>query len=322
MLRGILIAISLVMSVLLMTSCSNSPKKLQNVGMLVESEIKDNPWNEKGFLGLETIKQTYDINVYVKENINTSLEVEKAVDELTNNGVNLVFGHGPVYGKYFSELAKYYPDVHFVYFNGNYSDHNITSLNINPHAVGFFSGMIAGEVTEEDEIGVIAAYEWQPELEGFFEGVKYNNPDAHVHMDFVNDREEDDVALKMYETMEEESIDVVFPMGIEFSEQIVRVATSEGNYAIGYIEDQSYIDKDLVLTSTVHHVEQLYEQAALSFEKGTLQGGVYTYDLSDDIITLGQMSPDIEEDFIEELNQAIEMYIEMNILPNEQEMVK
>ncbi|HLQ72613.1 MAG TPA: BMP family ABC transporter substrate-binding protein [Bacillota bacterium] len=308
-----------IISTTLLISCSKGPANIQNVGMILETEIKDHPWNEKGYIGLERIKRAYQVNVYVKENIQTSLEVERAVDDLTSSGVNLIFGHGPTYGKYFSQLSRHYPDTHFVYFNGNFSDVNVTSLNIDPHAIGFFSGMIAGEMTASNEIGMIGAYEWQPELEGFFEGVKYANEDANVHMDFVNNNDEANIALSMYENMAKKDIDVIFPIGDSFSETVIRQATNDGLYAMGYMEDQSYINEHLVLTSTIHHVEDLYEYAARSFERGKLQGGIYTFDFAEEAVSFGQFSDDIPEDVISNVEQAVEMYIELNTLPNERE---
>src|SRR5699024_6870452 len=128
-----------------------------------------------------------NIDIYLKENINSEHAIIHAVDELVDDGATLIFGHGNFYGKYFNELAKEFSDIHFVYFNGGYHADNLTSLNFDSHAMGFFSGMIAGRMSESNQIGIIAAHEWQPEIEGFYEGVKYENPHSKVHIDFVND---------------------------------------------------------------------------------------------------------------------------------------
>lgn len=315
-----LLTIILLISLLggtVLTSCSSYHQKLQNVGMLLESELQDQPWVKKGNQGLESIKDQYDVEIYLKENVKTELDVIKAVDELVEEGVNLIFGHSSGYGKHFIEISRDYPEVHFVYFNGSLSTNNVTSLNLNSHAMGFFSGMLAAKMSTTKQIGVIATYEWQPELEGFYEGVKYENADVNVHMNFLNARNEEEVVLDMYESMREKKIDVVYPIGDAFSNDVIEQASKDGIYAIGYVEDQLYIDNQTVLTSTIQHVDKLYEFAAKKFNSKKLQGGVLIFDFREGMISLGEFSPDVSAEFEESIKNDIDEYIETNILPNE-----
>ena len=83
--------------------------------------------------------------------------------------------------------------------NGGYFDENITSLNFNSHAMGFFGGLVAIRMTKTNQVGIIAAYEWQAEIEGYYEGVKYQDPTTRVHVNFVNDWNNKDAALSVYE---------------------------------------------------------------------------------------------------------------------------
>src|SRR5699024_2421464 len=106
--------------------------------------------------------------------------------EFVQKGVNLIFGHSHLYGKYFMDIAELYPDVHFVYFNGKSYADNVTSLNFNPYAVAFFGGMVAGEMTSSNHVGIIAAYEWQAEIEGFNEGVKYKKGGEKLNINNLN----------------------------------------------------------------------------------------------------------------------------------------
>ncbi|WP_164669479.1 BMP family ABC transporter substrate-binding protein [Virgibacillus doumboii] len=292
---------------------------LQKAGMLVEGSIHDQPWEKKGYEGLLQISEELDVEVYYKEDIQTKQEVTEAVDELVNKGVNLIFGHSSTYGKFFKDISEAYPDVHFVYFNGGQFGEDVTSLNFNSHAMGFFGGMVAGKMTSTNQVGVIGAYEWQPEIEGFYEGVKYQNPEAEVQFKYVNSWSGENIALKMYEQMLDSNVDVMYPTGDTYSEPVIEQAKKDGIYAIGYVSDQNSIAENTVLTSTVQHVEKLYVLTAEKFNDGELRGGVLTYDFQDEVISMGKYSPEVPEDFQDKVEDAVEEYKETGLLPNERE---
>lgn len=318
MLKKIQVIFFLAISFLLLSGCGNVEQgKIQRVGLLVENSIQEETWAKRGYEGLLNIGDTYNVDVYYKEGIKTEQETIRAVDEFVRNGVNLIYGHSSIYGKYFIDIANAYPDVHFVYFNGGYRANNVTSLNFNAHAMGFFGGMVAGEMTKTNQVGIIAAYEWQPEIEGFYEGVKYQNQEASVYMNVVNDWDDKDIALDMYEKMRSKNADVIYPTGDSFSSKVIQQAGRDQIYAIGYVRDQSDIDKSAVLTSTMQDVGRLYEWTAEQFNKGKLKGEVITFDFQDEAISLGKFNPDIPEDFQKMIQEDIDNYIETGLLPNE-----
>ncbi len=304
--------------VFLFTSCNSlGEEKIQKVGMLVENSINDQTWGNKGYKGLLEIREEFDVDVYFKEEVKTEQEVDRAVQEFANKGVNLIFGHSSIYGKMFDNISKSYPDIHFVYANGGYSNDNLTSLNFSSHAMGFFGGMVAGEMTKTNKVAIIAAYEWQPEIEGFYEGVHFQNPNAEVLMNFVNSWDNKERALELYNQMNKKDADVFYPAGDAFSVSVINQVKSDGNYAIGFVTDQAELGGKTVLTSTVQHVDQLYLLAAKQFNKGELKGGIFTYDFGDDVITMGEFSEEVPKPFRKKLKESINEYIESGLLPNE-----
>ncbi|MFC4559305.1 BMP family ABC transporter substrate-binding protein [Virgibacillus kekensis] len=321
MLRQLHIIILFAVTILLLSGCSDffDEGNIQRVGMLVENSVHDEPWAQKGYKGLQAISEEFEVDVFFKENIQTEQDLREAVEDLSNRGVNLIFGHSSTYGKFFEDISASYPSIHFVYFNGGYFGEDLTSLNFNSHAMGFFGGMVAGKMTESNQVGIIGAYEWQPEIEGFFEGVKYQNPDAEVHFNYVHSWNDKKKALKQYKEMREKGVDVFYPTGDIYSEAIIKQAAEDGVYAIGYVTDQADIDKKTVLTSTVQHVEDLYVLIAEQFNEGELRGGVMTFDFQDEVISLGKFSPDVPEDFREKVMDEVEAYKDTGLLPNERQ---
>jgi transcriptional activator of comK gene len=304
---------------LLISGCQSSENQgnLYKAGMIVEGSIEDTPWNKKGYDGLLAIDKKYNIDVEVVENVKSTEEISKAVGELVNEGVNLIYGHSSTYGETFYELSRNFKEVHFVYFNGNYYSSNLTSMTFNSNAMGFFAGMLASEMSATNEVGIIAAYQWQPEIEGFYEGVKYQNPNTNVNMEFIYDWNDSDAAINAYQKMKSRGVDVFYPAGDAFNEKIIKQASNDNVYAIGFVTDQFKVEPDTVLTSTVQHVDQLYVLAADMFNKGNLPGQIMSFDFKDDYITLGEYSPNVPRYFQKKLNESIEQYKETGLLPNQ-----
>lgn len=303
---------------LLLTSCSNySNGNIQKVGMLTEGTIEEHAWVKEGYEGLKNITDEYDVDLLNKEYITTEEEIRDAVNDLAQKGVNLIFGHSSNYGKSFFEISKIYPEVHFVYFNGTYYNDNLTSLNFNSHAVGFFAGMLASEMSETNEVGIIASYQWQPEIEGFYEGAKYKNNEVNVQMDFIYDWNDTSVALDMYEQMKNKDVDVFYPAGDAFSEEIIQQASEDHLYAIGLVSDQQSVNRNTVLTNTVQNIADLYIMAAEEFNKGQLSGDIITFDFKDEVLSFGEFSPDVPQPLQDEIMEAVENYKETGLLPNQ-----
>ncbi|UJL47617.1 BMP family ABC transporter substrate-binding protein [Virgibacillus sp. NKC19-16] len=319
MLKKMISLFTVTFVLIILSGCSDyfDTGQIQNVGMLVDSSIDNQAWAEKGYEGLQNIGEKYEVDVSYEENVTTEQETMEAVDTFVEDGVNLIFGHSNIYGAHFANIASTYPDVHFVYFNGGYVDENVTSLNFDSHAMGFFAGMVAGEMTETDQIGMIADYEWQPEIEGFYEGVNYQNPAAEVQVDFNSDWNDTNTAPEIYGEMRDDEVDIFYPTGDAYSTDIIEQAEEDGLYAIGYVSDQSEIAESTVLTSTVQHVDKLYELVAEEFNAESLGGSIMTFDFQDELISLGQFSPDVPEYFQNEVKEAVEEYVNNGLLPNQ-----
>ncbi|WP_255437576.1 BMP family ABC transporter substrate-binding protein [Thalassobacillus sp. CUG 92003] len=301
----------------IMTGCSKSSGEgeVQSVGMLVESTIHDQAWGEQGYQGLLNIKEEYGVSVYFKEGIKNQQQTNKAVKEFVDNGVNVVFGHSSTYGNHFKELEQVYPEVHFIYFNGGYSSDNVSSVNFTGTAMGFFGGMVAGGMSQKDHVGLIAAYEWQPEVEGFYEGVKYQNPDAQVDISFVNNWDNTEKALIHYRNMEENGADVIYPAGDSFNIPVIHEVQEDGHFAIGYVSDQAALGERTVLTSTVQHVDKVYLLIMKKIVNDNLPGSTMDFGFQQDAISMGQFSPEVPKELEQKVDEAVSTYKQTGDLP-------
>lgn len=308
------------LSLLLLGACGQpvTAGKLKKVGLLVPDTINDQVWGTKGYKGMLKIQSQFNIDVYYKEGMNTQAVVVRAVKELDQKGVNLIFGHGAEYAEYFNNISKDYPSIHFVSFNGDAKNLNTTSLDFKGHAMGFFGGMTAAHMSKTHKIGVIAAYEWQPEVEGYYEGAMNENKDTNVEIQYVGNWDDKKKANKLLDNMLKEGVDVVYPAGDGFNVPVIEKMKEKGLYVIGYVSDQSDLGESTVLTSTIQQVDTLYELVANQYADGKLKSGNLSFDFKDDVITLGKFSPKVDKEFIKKVNHDIKNYKKTGKLPNQE----
>ncbi|MGD6875364.1 BMP family ABC transporter substrate-binding protein [Bacillus infantis] len=319
MLRFVKFISPILLLLLVLSSCGQaSPRgELKKAGLLVPDTINDQVWGTKGYKGMLKIQSKFDVDVFYKEGMNSLPVVERAVREYAQKGVNLIFGHGNEYALYFNEISDEYPDIHFVSFNGDANNENTTSLNFEGYAMGYFAGMLAAEMSATNKVGVMAAFEWQPEVEGFYEGAIYQNEDAEVEIRYVGEWDNEQRALELLDVMARNHSDVIYPAGDGFNVPVIEKVKEMGLYAIGYISDQSDLGESTVLTSTIQHVDALYELVAERMNNGELKSGNLSFDFDDGVISLGKYSPDVDPNYRDELNSSIERYKETGKLPGQ-----
>jgi len=307
----------ILLCLLLLGACGETKTtgKLQKVGLLVPETVNDQVWGTKGYKGMLKIQSKFNVDVFYKEGMISQAVVERAVAEFQQKGVNLIFGHGSEYAEYFNNISKDYPEIHFVSFNGDAKNPNTTSLNFKAHAMGFFGGMVAAHMSKTNKVGVLAAYEWQPEIEGFYQGALAENKQTSISIEYVGNWDDEKKAIQLANQMLESGVDVVYPAGDGFNVPVIEQVKGQGAYVIGYVSDQSDLGGSTVLTSTIQQVDTLYEKVAEQYNDEKLQSGNLSFDFQDNVISLGKFSPLVSKEFIGKMNKHIEKYKETGKLP-------
>lgn len=290
-------------------------EKLEKAGLLVSDTINDQVWGTSGYKGILKIQDKYGVDIFYKENINSQALADRAVEEFSHKGVNIIFGHGKEYADYFNKIASDYPDIHFVSFNGSATKKNTTSLKFEAHAMGFFGGMTAAHASTTGKIGIIATYRWQPEVKGFVEGARFEKKSIQTVIEYVDGWDDSEKALQLLDEMMAEGVDVVYPAGDSYNVPVIEKLKAKGLHAIGYVSDQSDLGNETVLTSTVQHVDDLYLLAAEQFLQGKLKSGNLHFDFADGVISVSPFSSDVDKAFQNKVNGYIEQYIKTGKLP-------
>nr|TXF85934.1 BMP family ABC transporter substrate-binding protein [Alkalicoccus halolimnae] len=300
----------------LINGCSGQQEEEPAVGMLMTYGVEDQEWNQQGYNGVMQLQEQLNADVHVKEHIDSFSEAEEAVETLEEEGVTLLFGHGAVYADIFMNIKDDYEHIHFVAFNEHVSGSNITSVQFDGYAMGYFAGMIAAEQSETGSVASIAAYPYQPEVRGFAEGAAAHGAEAALR--FTGSWVDDEEAQLLFDEVTAGGSDIVYPAGDGFHEGIIEKAREQNIFTVGYL-NEDFKEESTVLTSTIQHVEELYIQVAEAYVQGDLESGNHVYDFEDELISLAPFSPEMDEEAVRRVTEAVEYYKETGLLPFEQE---
>ncbi|MFC4735326.1 BMP family ABC transporter substrate-binding protein [Bacillus daqingensis] len=305
---------------LITTACASAEERdRMEVGLLLTHPIEEQEWNRQGYEGVLQLQSDYDAEVHVMEGITNFEETAEAVEQLADEGVNLLFGHGSIYSDMFLQLNNDYEDIHFISFNESASAENVSSMHFEGYAMGYFAGMLAAEQSVSGHIAVIGAFPYQPEVQAFAEGARWHDPDIQVSARMTESWIDDHAAVHYLDELADEHADVFYTAGDGFSEAAIERAADRGVHVIGYVTDQSSVSQETVLTSTLQHVEELYLTAADRFLNGTLEPGRHSFDFADGAISFAPFGPAVEEETKEWINEMVQSYAEDGKLPHESE---
>lgn len=289
--------------------------EINSVGFIFPDSINDQTWGTEGYKAVLDIVQEYDSNFYIQENIDNEEKTKLVLNELLDRDVSIIYGQGSMYEKVFNDYAQKYPDVHFVFTNGVSKHKNVSALNIEAYSMGFFAGYLASRESKSHKIGVIGAFDYQPEIKGFMDGAYYENKKTIIQASFMKTWEYNIDVGVITKKMIENDVDVFYPAADGINSEVMGIIKEYDRKAIGYITDQSYLG-DFVLASTVQDISKLYQDIAREYSEGRLAGGTKFYGMEDKISELHGYSPLVSSSTIEKMDRLIEAYKRTDKLPN------
>lgn len=231
----------------------------------------------------------------------------------------MIIGHGNEYSEIFNLISEDYPKTQFITVNGGKPQaDNVTNVTFKGEAMGFFGGMTAAHMSKTKKIGILATYDWQSEVDGFIKGAKYQDEHVQVLAEFVENWDDADKAVNLYQKLKKQGVDVVYPAGDGYNIPVIEQIKTDNLSAIGYVTDQSNLGSHTVLTSTVQHVDKAYSIIAKKFNEGKLnEQGEYSFDFKEGVIEMGKFSSTIDRAFVKDIEKDIANYKKTGKLPNE-----
>ncbi|MDT8861573.1 BMP family ABC transporter substrate-binding protein [Alkalihalobacillus sp. MEB130] len=228
------------------------------VTILTSDQVIDQSWGSLAYKGQLKIEELFPVEVTLYSELETDDSITQSVIESIENEAKVIIGHGREFSDIFTAFAPRYADIQFVTLHGTTEHNNQTVYTFNQGEIEYIAGIAAALKTTSNKVGLIDAFEARDRKPQFENALKEYLPDSSFYYKVVNSREDGKRAVQLVKELIEEGVDVIYSRGNAYNRDVIEYAKNHDIYVIGYLDDQSYIAEDLILTSVMNDVSQAY----------------------------------------------------------------
>lgn len=258
-----------------------------SVAMVLVGPINDAGWNESAYKGLILAEKRFGVVTAYSENVPLA-DFETVFADYAGKGYDLVIGHGFEFVDPAKNVAPDFPDTQFAVVNGTESQApNFSSFRFKTYETGFIAGMVAGLITESNNVGMIGGAKY-PHIEAAAENYRVAaelvNPGCKVQTAYVGNWTDVAKGKEMALAMIDAGADVLTGNANQVTLGIIDAAVSRGIQAVGYIDDQYNVAPDTIFVSAIQSVQKM---VAVIIEKAindTLNPEFYLLGMAEGVI--------------------------------------
>jgi basic membrane lipoprotein Med (substrate-binding protein (PBP1-ABC) superfamily) len=232
----------------------------------------EEPWPSIIHAALNAEKDAGNIDYRFQDNIGYKGDMDKVIrKEIEENKPNIIMGDAFGNEEIVAKAAKDNPDVAFVFgMPGGPANPNLSVFDNWIHEPAYLSGLIAGKLTENNKIGVVAAMpipEVNRIVNGFIQGAKETNPDVDVSVSYINSFFDPAQAKEAALAQVAAGADVLFAERFG----VIEAAKEKGIPAFGAMKDQNELAPDTVVTGPVWDMRPTVQYIVDQVKKGAYQ---------------------------------------------------
>jgi basic membrane protein A and related proteins len=226
---------------------------------------------------------------------------------------DLSVGVGFLLTEAMTEVANQYPDKNFLLIDSLSEAPNVLGVIFRENEGAFLSGVLAGLMTESNQLGVVAGQKIPPVVRyvvGFEAGAKSINPDAEVVVAYAYTFSDPALGKELTLAQYNQGVDIAFPVagatGIGSFEAAKELGA--GHWVIAADTDQSQLGAEYQLGVSEKGVDTALFLAAQQVVDGTFEGGEQSLGLAEDGVGLGhphESVPQVVLDTVAAYQQAI-----------------
>jgi basic membrane protein A len=275
------------------------------VGFIHISDPSDGGYTYNHDKGTQKMKEKLglrDDQIINKFNISEDAACETAINELIEEGCNIIFATSFGFGDYMLAAAKEHPEVQFAHASGYYAAgsglKNFHNYFGNIFEARYLSGIAAGLKTKTNKLGYVTAMPFAECISGFtgfYLGAKSVNPDVTMDVMYTNSWNDPTKEGQVAQALIDGGCDVIGQHADSTATQTT--AEANGVWGVGYNSDMREAAPNATLTSAVWDwsiyltmaVEKVVkgEEIPTDFSGGLKEGVVNVSPLNDAIVEAG-----------------------------------
>lgn len=284
------------------------------VTILTSDQIVDQSWGSLAYMGQMKIEDHFHVDTTLYSELTSDEKIEEAVKQALEAGSDLMIGHGREFSDVFTSLAYENPESSFVTIHGTSKHPNQAVYTFDKGKIDYFVALAATLKTETNKIGIIDAENDRDYYTYFEEGLSHYLPESQFFYNAVGSRDDSETAVAIMDDFLAKGVDVIYTKGNAFNQEIIEHAQKNNTYIIGYLDDQSYMARDLVLTSVLNDVAQAYMVIMEDFfSEDGIESGLNVLDESHGVYKLAPFGPMYSEQDLNYIEEQFEKFYSVEI---------
>jgi len=249
--------------------------------------INDHGWSNAHDDGRKALEQALgaQIETAYTENVPETADSQRVFEDYARKGFDVIYGTSFGFMDYMLEAAKSFPNVKFDHCSGFKTAPNMSTYYAAEEEPRYVSGMIAGKMTKTNTLGFVGSFPI-PEvirfMNAFAAGVQATNPDARIHMVWINTWFDPPQEKAGAESVLDLNADVL--TGTTDSPSLAQAAAARSKYAVGVDYDQSSYAPTAILQSDRFLWAQHYINSVKSIMNGSWKPVQLYYHMKDGMV--------------------------------------
>jgi len=269
------------------------------VVVIMDGSMDDGGWNTAHAAGGKVIEETYPgIEVDYVENIAPGQTATNAFEDAVSAGADMVIGT-TFYQDDMMDVAADNPDVKFLTWAGYETADNVGHFDGASEDGRYLDGMVAGMLTKSNIIGYPVGFPYNEvnrAVNAFTMGAREVNPDAEVHVVYVNTWYDPALEQQAAEALVNAGADV---LAHEVGAQVyATVAAQNDAHVIGYTNDWSQLEPEAWASSFLYNWGPFYAQQVGDMIDGDWKPAITYGGLKDGFITFAPYGPDVTPEML------------------------
>ena len=269
------------------------------VAFVYVSSVGDLGWTYAHDQGRQAIEAALpNVVTAYQENVpENPADAERVIRQFAQDGNGVIFTTSFGYMDPTINVAQDFPDTVFIHISGYKTARNVGTGFGKIEEPRFVSGQIAGQMTQSDLLGYVAAFPIPEVIRGinaFTLGVREVNPEATVRVVWTSTWFDPQKERAAAEALLDGGADVIAQHQDTPGPQ--QAAEERGAYGVGYDADMSPLAPNAVLTSPIWRWGAFYIPTVQAVMDGTWESSQYWGGWKDGIVDLAPIADFVPED--------------------------
>lgn len=278
------------------------------IGFVYPSPVADVGWSAELNHGREAIEAHFGdrVKTIFVENVPEGPDAARIMNQMAAQGANMIMLGSFGYMNDGLKLAQQRPEMTFIHASGYKLAPNFGNFQSRNYESSYLVGMAAGDVTESNTIGIVAAYaipEVVGMINGFTLGVQEINPDATIKVVWLNSWFDPPKAQESARALMAQGSDVIYSL-YQDTPSVVSVAEEEGVWVINTSSDMKAYAPNWLLASQIADWSSYFVDSVQATLDGTFEGSAFWGGMADGTVTVKSWASGISDETMAKIETA------------------